>query len=86
MKWQQGLAVITRAEHWDLASKHLWGLSGPDIAAFLHSPLPTPPLLPLNPLELNRAQTYRAPQPGVKALRAIPQGKKIEPTTAGQEI
>jgi hypothetical protein len=36
MKWPQGLAVITRAEHWDMASKHLWGLSSSQIAAYLH--------------------------------------------------
>ena len=48
MKWQQGLAVITRAEHWDLASRHLWGLSGSDIAAYLHA-APRPKAAPLEP-------------------------------------
>lgn len=86
MKWQQGLAVITRAEHWDLASKHLWGLSGSDIAAFLHSPSPTPPLFPQNPLELNRAQISQARQPGMKAIEQSHQGRKIEPSTATQEV
>ncbi len=37
MKWQQGLAVITRPEHWELAAKHLWGLSRADFAAYLQS-------------------------------------------------
>lgn len=50
MKWQQGLAVITRTEHWDMASKHLWGLSGSDIAAFLYSSLPYTAATSKNPL------------------------------------
>jgi hypothetical protein len=37
MKWPQGLAVITRSEHWELAAKHLWGLSRADLAAYLQS-------------------------------------------------
>jgi len=37
MKWPQGLAIITRAEHWDMASKHLWGLSSSQIAVYLHA-------------------------------------------------
>jgi len=37
MKWPQGLAVITRPEHWELAAKHLWGLSRADLVAYLQS-------------------------------------------------
>src|ERR1700731_888123 len=40
MKWRQGLAIITRVEHWDQAAQHLWGLGPRDIAAYLHTPLP----------------------------------------------
>jgi hypothetical protein len=54
MKWQQGLAVITRAEHWDLASQHLWGLSGSDIAAYLHSS-PPDSLHPIDDFRKTRA-------------------------------
>jgi len=35
MKWRQGVAVITRAEHWEQAAQHLWGLSPSDMAAYL---------------------------------------------------
>jgi hypothetical protein len=37
MKWPQGLAIITRPEHWELAAKHLWGLSRAELAAYLQS-------------------------------------------------
>jgi len=52
MKWPQGLAVITRAEHWDLASKHLWGLSGSDIAAYLHVAPPPKPICSIEPAKI----------------------------------
>jgi len=39
MKTQQGLAIITRTEHWDQAAQYSWGLSRLDIAAYLQLPL-----------------------------------------------
>jgi hypothetical protein len=60
MKWPQGLAVITCAEHWDLASKHLWGLSGSDIAAYLHA-APRPKAPPIEPAESNHCPEITLP-------------------------
>jgi hypothetical protein len=68
MKWQHGLVTITRPEHWELAAKHLWGLSRADLAAYL---LPPPPGI-LHPTdESKKARPLEAPEaPAIKAKAA----------------
>jgi len=68
MKWQQGLAVITRAEHWEQAAQHLWGLSRADLAAYLMAPPPGN----LHPTDDSRkARSFEAPEaPAVRAKAA----------------
>jgi hypothetical protein len=85
MKWQQGLAVITRTEHWDMASKHLWGLSSSDIAAFLHS-LPHTPLASDELPKTESCSEISSPVSCGEGYRAIPRVRKIEPATAAQEV
>jgi len=63
MKWPKGLAVITRAEHWELAAKHLWGLSRADLAARLLSPPEA-----LHPI--NDSRKIRPVDPQPPAVRA----------------
>jgi hypothetical protein len=60
MKWQQGLVAITRAKHWELAAKHLWGLSRADLAAYLSIPR-SEPLHPTD--ELRKARSFETPEP-----------------------
>jgi hypothetical protein len=74
MKWPQGLAVITRAEHWDLASKHLWGLSSSDIAAYLHSPHSQN--APVSGESLRTESCSEISNPGVKGTKQYTRGGK----------
>jgi hypothetical protein len=66
MKWQQGLAVITRPEHWELAAKHLWGLSRADLAALAASP--TEILHPVD--DFRKSRRFEPEQPQSPAVRA----------------
>jgi hypothetical protein len=66
MKWPQGLAVITRPEHWELAAKHLWGLSRADLAVYLKSS--EQPIL--HPTDDSRKVRSIEPQPQAPAARA----------------
>jgi hypothetical protein len=66
MKWPQGLAVITRPEHWELAAKHLWGLSRADLAAYLQSSRQEIS----HPTDDSRKVRSIEPQPQTPALRA----------------
>jgi len=65
MKWQQGLAVITRAEHWEQAAQHLWGLSRADLATY-QLLAPSEALHPIDnfrkiiPLETQQTRAVRA--------------------------
>jgi hypothetical protein len=79
MKWQQGLAVITRAEHWDMASQHLWGLSGSDIAAFLHSTLPHTASTSAAPAKIESCSNISSPVSCGEGYKALPARRKIEP-------
>lgn len=69
MKWRPGLAVITRAEHWEQAAQHLWGLNQAELAAYL---LPYPPenLIPAD--DARKLRTYRPEQ--IPAARAATPG------------
>jgi len=66
MKWPQGLAVITRPEHWEIAAKHLWGLSRADLAAYLQSSRHGI----FHPADDSRKVRSVEPQPQVPAARA----------------
>src|SRR5579859_3897246 len=73
MKWRQGLAVITRTEHWDMASQHLWGLSSSDIAAYLHSPHPQN--APASGDSLRNESCSEISDPGVKGPSNTPEAE-----------
>jgi len=81
MKWPQGLAVITRAEHWDLASQHLWGLSSSDIAAFLHSS----PAFPSPELPRTESCSDIKPDNLSEGYRANPESRKTEAAMAARK-
>jgi len=66
MKWPPGLAVITRSEHWELAAKHLWGLSRADLAAYLQSSQQDI----FHPTDDSRKTRSIEPQPQAPAARA----------------
>jgi hypothetical protein len=86
MRRQQGLAVITRTEHWDMASQHLWGLSSSDIAAYLHSTLPHTDCASAEPTKTESCSNIASPVSLGDRYGAIPRDRKIEPATANQEI